>query len=210
MSQSKNSNLTGNDLSQDRLKECAQESTSGAGKAEAGSLRLGSGEVRPSKTIAELANEFISALQAKTYSIPPLTTDFREGDLGTWDDWKAALIEFAQRIPSETDEGMLTVPREELDYLFDALLGRVMIRENEILTRMAKINRCLMKRGEYAEKTSADRHHGGTTVEEREKTDGLCPHGFVLADNTCGPCSEGRPNRLHENGEGSQEKNNAG
>jgi len=24
---------------------------------------------------------------------------------------------------------------------------------------------------------------------------GLCPHGFVLADNVCGPCSEGRPNR---------------
>lgn len=23
----------------------------------------------------------------------------------------------------------------------------------------------------------------------------LCPHGFVLADNVCGPCSEGRPNR---------------
>jgi hypothetical protein len=24
----------------------------------------------------------------------------------------------------------------------------------------------------------------------------LCPHGFVLADNLCGPCSEGRPNRV--------------
>lgn len=23
----------------------------------------------------------------------------------------------------------------------------------------------------------------------------LCPHGMVLADNVCGPCSEGRPNR---------------
>lgn len=23
----------------------------------------------------------------------------------------------------------------------------------------------------------------------------LCPHGFVLADNICGPCSEGRANR---------------
>ena len=22
----------------------------------------------------------------------------------------------------------------------------------------------------------------------------LCPHGFALADNICGPCSEGRPN----------------
>ena len=26
----------------------------------------------------------------------------------------------------------------------------------------------------------------------------LCPHGFVLADNICGPCSEGRPNRKTE------------
>lgn len=26
-------------------------------------------------------------------------------------------------------------------------------------------------------------------------TQALCPHGFVLADNTCGPCSEGRPTR---------------
>lgn len=25
----------------------------------------------------------------------------------------------------------------------------------------------------------------------------LCPHGFVLADNVCGPCSEGRPMRMH-------------
>jgi hypothetical protein len=24
---------------------------------------------------------------------------------------------------------------------------------------------------------------------------GRCPHGHVLKDNTCGPCSEGRPNR---------------
>lgn len=24
----------------------------------------------------------------------------------------------------------------------------------------------------------------------------LCPHGFVLAENICGPCSEGRPNDL--------------
>lgn len=24
---------------------------------------------------------------------------------------------------------------------------------------------------------------------------GLCPHGMVLADDVCGPCSEGRPNR---------------
>lgn len=23
---------------------------------------------------------------------------------------------------------------------------------------------------------------------------GRCPHGFVLADNVCGPCSKGRPN----------------
>jgi hypothetical protein len=26
----------------------------------------------------------------------------------------------------------------------------------------------------------------------------LCPHGYVLADNICGPCSEGRPNRRAE------------
>lgn len=25
-------------------------------------------------------------------------------------------------------------------------------------------------------------------------TDELCPHGFVRAENVCGPCSEGRPN----------------
>lgn len=24
----------------------------------------------------------------------------------------------------------------------------------------------------------------------------LCPHGMPLADNICGPCSEGRPNRV--------------
>jgi hypothetical protein len=29
--------------------------------------------------------------------------------------------------------------------------------------------------------------------------DALCPHGFVLDDNTCGPCSEGRPNRNTDN-----------
>jgi hypothetical protein len=30
---------------------------------------------------------------------------------------------------------------------------------------------------------------GGSPVEA------LCPHGFVVAENVCGPCSEGRPNR---------------
>lgn len=29
----------------------------------------------------------------------------------------------------------------------------------------------------------------------KAKTDALCPHGFVLRDNTCGPCSKGEPNR---------------
>lgn len=24
----------------------------------------------------------------------------------------------------------------------------------------------------------------------------LCPHGFAIADNICGPCSEGRPNKV--------------
>lgn len=36
-----------------------------------------------------------------------------------------------------------------------------------------------------------DRARQRSAVETTE----LCPHGFVLADNTCGPCSEGRPNR---------------
>lgn len=31
-----------------------------------------------------------------------------------------------------------------------------------------------------------------------EKSEPLCPHGMVLADNVCGPCSEGRPNRRSE------------
>lgn len=26
------------------------------------------------------------------------------------------------------------------------------------------------------------------------ETPALCPHGMPLAENTCGPCSEGRPN----------------
>lgn len=38
----------------------------------------------------------------------------------------------------------------------------------------------------------------------RDETDSLCPHGMPKADNVCGPCSEGRPNRCtrshpHEN-----------
>jgi hypothetical protein len=28
----------------------------------------------------------------------------------------------------------------------------------------------------------------------------ICPHGMVLADNVCGPCSEGRPNRITDGG----------
>lgn len=28
-----------------------------------------------------------------------------------------------------------------------------------------------------------------------ENGEARCPHGFVLAENVCGPCSEGRPNR---------------
>lgn len=27
------------------------------------------------------------------------------------------------------------------------------------------------------------------------ETSALCPHGMPLAENVCGPCSEGRPNR---------------
>jgi len=34
----------------------------------------------------------------------------------------------------------------------------------------------------------------GLTVETEGE---LCPHGFVLAEMVCGPCSEGRPNK-HE------------
>lgn len=37
------------------------------------------------------------------------------------------------------------------------------------------------------------KHEPGCTAPETSAE--LCPHGFVLADNTCGPCSEGRPNR---------------
>lgn len=32
-------------------------------------------------------------------------------------------------------------------------------------------------------------------LREQNAAKGFCPHGMVLADNVCGPCSEGRPNR---------------
>lgn len=36
------------------------------------------------------------------------------------------------------------------------------------------------------------------------KTAALCPHGMPLAENVCGPCSEGRLNRPSEKATGEQ------
>lgn len=33
-------------------------------------------------------------------------------------------------------------------------------------------------------------------VERERCSQALCPHGLPIADNTCGPCSEGRPNKV--------------
>lgn len=39
-----------------------------------------------------------------------------------------------------------------------------------------------------------EHHHLGSSVESPSlETVALCPHGMPLADNVCGPCSEGRP-----------------
>lgn len=35
---------------------------------------------------------------------------------------------------------------------------------------------------------------GIEVIKVKQSIDRLCPHGLVLADNICGPCSEGRPN----------------
>lgn len=35
-------------------------------------------------------------------------------------------------------------------------------------------------------------------LQERRAADGLCPHGLPLAENICGPCSQGRPMRAVE------------
>jgi hypothetical protein len=35
---------------------------------------------------------------------------------------------------------------------------------------------------------------------------GLCPHGFALADNVCGPCSEGRPSKPADEWAGIKER----
>src|SRR5882724_2769271 len=40
-----------------------------------------------------------------------------------------------------------------------------------------------------------DESFGDPPASSPLETSALCPHGFVLAENTCGPCSEGRPNR---------------
>lgn len=49
-------------------------------------------------TIKEKADLFINDLKRHAYSVPdnvPLPSNTLEGDYGTWDDWRDALIKFA-------------------------------------------------------------------------------------------------------------------
>lgn len=47
-------------------------------------------------TLEQLADQFIEELKERAYGVPGAGND-QEGDLGTWDDWRGALIEFAKR-----------------------------------------------------------------------------------------------------------------
>lgn len=52
--------------------------------------------------------------------------------------------------------------------------------------------RCSCKDFPGADQFCTAEVHGATA------TPALCPHGMPLADNVCGPCSEGRPNKTAE------------
>jgi hypothetical protein len=37
------------------------------------------------------------------------------------------------------------------------------------------------------------------SLQDQNASKGFCPHGMLLAENICGPCSEGRPNSSASN-----------
>lgn len=50
--------------------------------------------------ITELADEYISTLKNKTYG--EYASNTLEGDFGSWNDWRDALVEFATNISKNT------------------------------------------------------------------------------------------------------------
>lgn len=56
-------------------------------------------EISQDAYIVREAIYFISELKARAYGIPDAGNEL-EGDFGTWDNWRDALVEFARRVIS--------------------------------------------------------------------------------------------------------------
>lgn len=53
--------------------------------------------------IEEMADKFIAELRERAYG-PGNWSNKQEGDLGTWDDWRQALVEFGNRVRGSITE----------------------------------------------------------------------------------------------------------
>jgi hypothetical protein len=94
-----------------------------------------------------------------------------------------------ERVPGPNDP--VIVPGQALTEYANGLLKRCQDQQRE--------NAKLQKRVEVIRANAADvivqRDALQAQLDRLEKTQPLCPHGMPRVENTCGPCSQGQPNR---------------